>query len=135
MRAIFTSLAAIVISGVAGGLIAVIIADWTKAKEVFILVFMSIAPVTLLVAAVFLLRWSAAKGQPHVTDKTAMWMIAVVAALFAGFSAWSLADSYPLDTAWREVKLFIAFALTFWTIIAAQWLIFRRRAARARQKV
>lgn len=131
MRAIVTALLAILISGFAGGMTAVIIADWTKADEVFILVFMAIAPVTLMVAAVFLLRWSAAQGQPQVTDKAAMWMTAVVAALFAGFSLWSFVGSYPLDTAWREVKLFIAFALTFATIIAAQWLIFRKRVRNA----
>lgn len=132
MSVIVTALFAMFVSGLASGVVAVIIADWIKADETFILVFMSIAPVVLMVSAVFLLRWSAATGQPGVTDRIAAWMFCVVAALFAFFSIWSFVGSYPVSTAWREVRLFAAFAATFGTIIAAQWLIFRRRAARTR---
>ncbi len=126
MRGLATALIAILVSGLTSGMTAVIAADWIRADETFILIFLSIFPVTLIVASVFLVRWARLTGNPSATDKIAMWMLIAVAFLFAGFSTWSFAGSYPADTAGREVNRCAAFAATFACIVLTQWLIFRR---------
>lgn len=125
MRLLITTVIALIVSVLAAGTMATALAEWTKADQSYILVFMMIAPAALLASAVFL--FASTRGS---IGPAAIVMLSVIATAFIVFAA--IAHfSMPLPgSKASEVKLITAMALTLAGIVIPQWLIFRVRERR-----
>ena len=127
MRFFLTIVFALFASMFAAGCVALGLAEWTRANEAYILVFMAIAPVALL-AAMFLTFATTRTNQSGAINKTAKALIVIVVFLFAVGLMLSFLGGSSITALWNEIKLTGALAVSCVTIIAAQWLIFRRRS-------
>jgi hypothetical protein len=125
MRMVLTILFALLASIPAGGTVAVLLADLTRADETFILVFFAIAPAALLASAIFL--FAAARGA---TTGAAKIMLGLIALTFVLLGGWEYLSAPATDTGLRGVALIGSIALTLAVIVLVQWLIFRGRERR-----
>lgn len=125
MRLVVTILFALLASIPASGIVAVLLAEWTKADESYILVFMGIAPVALLACAIYL--FAATRGAVFPAMKVMLGVIAVFFILFGGLEFFSAPTP---DIGKRGLKLIGAIALTAAIIVIVQGLIFHGRERR-----
>lgn len=125
MRLAVTILFALLASIPAGGIVAVLLADWVKADESFILVFFAIMPAALLTSAVFM--FSAAKGA---TAQAARILLSIVVVTLSALALWDYVTvPYP-GSNMRGVRLIVSMGITLATVIVVQWLIFLGRERR-----
>lgn len=125
MRMVLTILFALLVSIPAGGIVAVLLAESTKADETFILVFFAIAPAALLASAIFL--FASVRGA---TARAAKIMLALIALTFILLAGWEYLSATAPGTGLRGVQLIGSTALTLAVIVLVQWLIFRGRERR-----
>jgi hypothetical protein len=125
MRLLVTTAFALFASIPAGGIVAVLLAEWARADEVYIFVFMGIAPAALLANAVFL--YAAARGS---IDAAFRVMLIVIAAGCMLLSAFEYFGAPNAQLSLRGLKLMAVIAITVAVMVSVQWLIFRTRERR-----
>lgn len=125
MRAILTALIALILSALVAGIVAVGLDEWARADEVYILVFLGIAPAALLIALVLLV--SSLRGK-RALNLTAMVLLALLGGLHAVAAAMSYAGAPSQSVAMKDVQLITALAAVSTSMILVQWLVFLRRA-------
>ncbi len=129
MRALLTSLLALALSGLAGGLVVQAIAVATLATEEFILAFIFVPLFALLVAAIFLVAQLA--GARAGVDRVGRWLLVLCGAAIAGLFAFEFwADAGNLELVRKALPLLGALTLAAITVLLVQWLFTRWRASR-----
>ena len=130
MRAVVTSLIALILSGFAGGMVVQLIAQTTGATEEFIIAFTFVPLFTMLATVIFFVAQLA--GARGGVDRTARWLAALyllaVVALF-GFEFW--ADAGNLELGQRALPLLGALVLSGLIVLLVQWIFVRSRSGPA----
>lgn len=131
MRIFLTSFMAFFLSLLAGGIVAQILAETTKAGQEFILVFMAVpliavvATVLFFVPQLFVLRRRA-------VDKTGKWSLAVFVILTLALFVFDYVTVQgDLAMFRRDMPILAGLALPGLAVILAQWLFVRWRVGRS----
>jgi hypothetical protein len=130
MRIFLTSLLAFVLSLLAAGMAAVKIAEATKAREEFILVFFAIGIIAILANVVFAIA-QARQDPPAAVAATGRWLLAWLGLMLIGVLILSILANRNLSDTTRDIPLLVGFVLPGAIIIMVQWLVVRWRVARA----
>lgn len=130
MRLFVTILLALILSWLGGSAAALLLAEWARGDESFILAFMAIPLVGLVALAVFLV--AATRPVPaRALNSAAAAMMGVLALILAGLSVLELFVNGTLASAWRGVQLLIGIVGSGAAIILIQWAVFRWRSRAA----
>ncbi len=130
MRLFVTILLALILSWLGGSAAALLLAEWARGDESFILAFMAIPLVGLVALAVFLVA-ATRPVPPRALNSAAAAMMGVLALILAGLSVLELFVNGTLASAWRGVQLLIGIVGSGAAIILIQWAVFRWRSRAA----
>ena len=130
MRLFVTILLALILSWLGGSAAALLLAEWARGDESFILAFMAIPLVGLVALAVFLVA-ATRPVPPRALNSAAAAMMGVLALILVGLSVLELFDNGTFASAWRGVQLLIGIVGSGAAIILIQWAVFRWRARAA----
>lgn len=129
MRLLVTLIIGLIVSTIAGSALGVALAEWTQGDEAYILVFAAV-PLMALVAGIFnVVAWTRPVPARAFGNVAKFLLILIVLMLF-GLAALELGAAGTFPSAWRGIRLMLAMAASSAVTVAAQWLIFRWRAAR-----
>lgn len=120
---VMTILFALLVSIPAGGVVAVLLAEWAGADSTYILVFMAIPPGALLACAVYLF----AVSRRNAVMRAMTIMLGVLTLTIAVFATIESSTAGPQSNGMKPI---VSFGLTLAAIIAAQAPIFRLRERR-----
>ena len=126
MRLFVTILLALILSWLGGSAAALLLAEWARGDESFILAFMAIPLVGLVALAVFLVA-ATRPVPPRALNSAAAAMVGVLALILAGLSVLEFFVNGTLASAWRGVQLLIGIVGSGAAIILIQWAVFRWR--------
>ena len=133
MRIVFTSLFALILSGLAGGLVAQQLAVATSAAEEYILVFMALPMIVILVTVAYFLAQF--RAEPfRAVDRTMWWLLAIFGFVVLVLAGWTF--SVPGENRATESDLSIVAGLILPGVAAiiVQWLFVRWRLKRSAAK-
>jgi ethanolamine transporter EutH len=129
VRKFFTSLFALILSGLAGGLVAMWLAIATNADSEYILVFMLSALVAIVLTVVFLIAQFMSDPQRAV-NLTALVAVAFFVIIGIGLIAWTLSQP-PGKAQWSgDFRFGAGLVLPGIATVLAQWLFVRWRVRR-----
>ena len=129
MRKFVTSLFALILSGLAGGLVAQELAVITNAQEEYILVFMASVLVTFIVTFVFFVAQLMTDPVAAVA-RTGKWSLIVFAVLIALLVALILYADSSAAVVSKDIPMVAGLGLPGLVTIVVQWLFVRWRVSR-----
>ena len=129
MRKFVTSLFALILSGLAGGLVAQELAVITNAQEEYILVFMASVLVTFIVTFVFFVAQLMTDPVAAVA-RTGKWSLIVFAVLIALLVALILRADSSAAVVSKDIPMVAGRGLPGLVTIVVQWLFVRWRVSR-----
>lgn len=125
LRGLATAMIALLVSAFAGSMAAVAIAEYVRAQEEFILVFMGV-PIVALITTIALLI---AGALGRLGAGAFVLLVLVILLTVAAFVA-SLYTQGTFAATARDTPIIAGFAIPSVVVIAAQWLVLRLRARR-----
>ena len=129
MRKFVTSLFALILSGLAGGLVAQELAVITNAQEEYILVFVASVLVTFIVTFVFFVAQLMTDPVAAVA-RTGKWSLIVFAVLIALLVALILYADSSAAVVSKDIPMVAGLGLPGLVTIVVQWLFVRWRVSR-----
>jgi len=129
VRKFVTSLFALILSGLAGGLVAQELAVITNAQEEYILVFMASVLVTFIVTFVFFVAQLMTDPVAAVA-RTGKWSLIVFAVLIALLVALILYADSSAAVVSKDIPMVAGLGLPGLVTIVVQWLFVRWRVSR-----
>lgn len=124
MRLVLALFLALLGSGLAGFLVATILAEWAGADQGYIIVFFALPVVIVVAALTFAVSWASAT-QRRTIGGAAVALAVIVALAFAGLSAMTLGADVESWVKWRDMQLVITIGASALAVVAVQWAVFR----------
>jgi len=127
MRVIGTAAVALIAALLVGSAVAVALAEWVAADESYIIAFITVLPVSMIATAAFLLAGAVAAEPRRGFAIAGKLMLGSIFVLLAIACVLEIVDGAGGAITRRAMRFHAALALSWFAIVATQWLIFRWR--------